>query len=60
MVLYKADCDCNDCELPNEKATASILGAEVWLMRLHACEGGLLIEFHTTQATVVLGWVSAS
>ena len=35
MVLYKPDCDSNDCELPNEKATPSILGIEVWLMRLH-------------------------
>ena len=24
MVLYKPDCDFNDCELPNEKATPSI------------------------------------
>ena len=25
MVLYKPDCDSNDCELLNEKATPSIL-----------------------------------
>ena len=53
MVLYKPDCDSNDCKLPNEKATPS----EVWLMRLHV--GGLLIEYHSTRATVALGWVLA-
>ena len=35
MVLYKLDCDSNDCKLPNGKATPSILAIEVWLMRLH-------------------------
>ena len=35
MVLYKPDCDSNDCELPNEKATPSILAIEVWPVRLH-------------------------
>ena len=29
MMLYKPDYDSNDCELPNEKATPSILGIEV-------------------------------
>ena len=31
MLLYKPDCNSNDCELPNEKATPSILPIEVWL-----------------------------
>ena len=35
MVLYKPDCDSNDCKWPNKKATPSILAIEVWLMRLH-------------------------
>ena len=35
MVLYKPDCDSNNCELPNEKATPSILAIEVWLVTLH-------------------------
>ena len=59
MVLYKPDCDSNDCEQPNEKATPSILAIEVWLVRLHACGvAGLLIEYHTVhhvRATVALG-----
>ena len=33
--IYKPDCDSNDCEWPNEKATPSILAIEVWLVRLH-------------------------
>ena len=53
MVLYKPDCDSNDCELPNEKATPSILAIQVWLVRLHVDE--LLIEYHTAGASV-LGW----
>ena len=35
MVKYKPDCDSNDCELPNEKATPSISSIEAWLLRLH-------------------------
>ena len=35
MVLYKPDCNSNDYELPNGKATPSILAIEVWLVRLH-------------------------
>ena len=34
MVLYKPDCDFNDCKKPKEKATPSILAIEVWLVRL--------------------------
>ena len=33
MVLYKPDCTSNHYELPNEKATPSILAIEVWLVR---------------------------
>ena len=52
MVLNKLGCGSNDSELPNEKATPSILAKETWLVRLHV--GGLLIEYHTTRVTVAL------
>ena len=35
MVLHKPDYNSNDYELPNKKATPSILAIEVWLMKLH-------------------------
>ena len=36
MVLYKPDCNSNDCDLPNKKATPLNLAIEVWLVRLHS------------------------
>ena len=36
MVLYKPDCDSNDCNLPNEKATPSILATVLALIFKHS------------------------
>ena len=32
MMLYKPDCNSNDYELPNGKATPSVLAIEAWLV----------------------------
>ena len=58
MVLYKPDCDSNDCELPNKKATPSILAIEVWLVRLHV-EWAINRIPYTARATIALGLVLA-
>ena len=52
-ILYKPDCDSNDCKLPNEKAIPSILAIDVWLVKLHV----VWAINYTTWATVALGWV---
>ena len=56
MVLYRPDCDCNDCELPNEKVTPSILAIEVWIMWLHV--DGLLILLEPVALGWMVGWLT--
>ena len=48
MVLYKPDCDSNDCELPNWRATPSILAIEVWLVKLHVGWAITRIPYYST------------
>ena len=50
MVLYKPDCDCNDYELPNGKATPSIIATEVWLVMLHVGWAIHRIPYYTRAA----------
>ena len=55
MVLYKPDCDSNDCELPNGKATPSILATEAWFVRL--CVGWAInrIPYYSSDSYTWLG-----
>ena len=55
MVLYKPDCDSNDCELPNGKATPSILAIEVWLVRLHVGWDINIIPYYSSDSCAWLG-----
>ena len=55
MVVYKPDCDSNDCELPNEKATPLILVIAVWLMRLHVGRAINRISYYSSNSCTWLG-----
>ena len=59
MVLYKPDCNSNDCKLPSKKATFSILAIEV---RLHVgwAINRILLERQLHLAAVGVGRLTVS